>query len=342
MSRVSSIPMALQGDGNTFNDDVSTLSDDEVAVLYCFLCSDSGPPDFTDKEWLDILNEILRIVSDKKDPVTSEEAHIVLNGLESRDFVWEDQNKITEDVKDEIMFKLALIDPSLPFYYSSYETSRKYLRSEGYRRKPREKCVVCGIDMLSNYIDYLLISRLQMNTLTHVTIEDGDILDGLYWILNVPKAISRQKQSKRKQFLRNLEHKGESAHCSGRSGDSVPHVKWLWNQRRPDIVRSCIGLYPHWDVYIINNKAYKKPSKYHKLDSDVRSLLYCLLFLDECMMNVNEDNYKPTLNKIREIYFKAGPFCNDISTIDLPKEIMKRTENKLMFSSKNIQHNVTG
>ncbi|XP_062610253.1 uncharacterized protein LOC134272034 [Saccostrea cucullata] len=86
---------------SVYSDKFSTLTDDKVSVLFCFLCSDSGPPDFTDKEWLDLLNVIRQKVYAKENPVTREEAQHTLDRLKSRDYLWEDQEKITEDTKDE-------------------------------------------------------------------------------------------------------------------------------------------------------------------------------------------------------------------------------------------------
>ncbi|XP_062594887.1 uncharacterized protein LOC134256243 [Saccostrea cucullata] len=153
------------------SDKFSTLTDDEVSVLFCFLCSDSGPPDFTDTECLDLLKGIRLRMYRGENPVTRQEAQQTLDRLKSRDYFWEDQDKITEDTKDETMYRIASKDRALPFYYSSYNTASVYLRSEGYNRKPGEKCV------LSRNCDDLLILRLQMNILTHVTLEDRRICD---------------------------------------------------------------------------------------------------------------------------------------------------------------------
>ncbi|XP_062598507.1 uncharacterized protein LOC134259932 [Saccostrea cucullata] len=238
-------------------DEFSTLTDDEVSVLLCFLFSYSGPPDFTDTEWLDLLNAILRRFYRGDNPVTRarEEAQQTLDRLKARDYLWEDQDKITNDTKDETMYKIASIDRDLPFLCSSYDTASVYLRSEGYYRKPGEKCVI------SPGRDHLLIRRLQMNILTHVTMEDTRIYDKIYRILNVSDNILRKSEDQRMEFLTDLRREGEAVHYRGRSQDSVDHVTWLLNYgfgARPDIVRSCIGLHPHNDIYIIDNKAYRK------------------------------------------------------------------------------------
>ncbi|XP_062587838.1 uncharacterized protein LOC134249511 [Saccostrea cucullata] len=243
----------------SISDPFSTLSDDEVSVLFCFLCSDSGPPDFTDTEWLDLLSDIRRRGYRKENPVTSEEAQQTLDRLKSRDYIWEDQDKITKNIKDETMYRIASIDRDIPFYYSSYDTASVYLRSNGYNRKPGEKCVICKGD------ESLLIRRLQMNILTHVTMEDTNIYELLVRFLNTPYNEIGGNLSERTQLLITLTEQGEAVHYRGRSHDSVDHVTWLWRYgdwARPDIVRSCIGLHPHNDIYIIDNKAYRKPSKY--------------------------------------------------------------------------------
>ncbi|XP_062566927.1 uncharacterized protein LOC134229236 [Saccostrea cucullata] len=226
-----------------------------MSMLFCFLCSDSGPPDFTDTEWLDLLNEIRREVYDEYDPVTSEEAQQTLDRLKSHDYLWENKDKITEDTKDETMYKIASIYSYILFCYSSYNTASVYLRSYTYNRKPREKCVS------SLGCDSLLIRRLQMNILTHVTMEDTNIYDEIHQRLNISIQIQKNGEDKRKQFLIDLRREGATLHYRGRSHDSVDHVTWLRRYGKPDIVRSCIGLHPHWDIYIIDNKAYRKPSK---------------------------------------------------------------------------------
>jgi hypothetical protein len=68
----------------------------------------------------------------------------------------------------------------------------------------------------------------------------------------------------REEILKNLEQTGERVHYKGRSRSSVQGVDWLWKLKgssRHDVVRSCIGLHPHWDIYIINDIPYRKHSK---------------------------------------------------------------------------------
>ncbi|XP_062598206.1 uncharacterized protein LOC134259620 [Saccostrea cucullata] len=318
------------------SDEFTTLTDDEVSVLFCFLCSDSGPPDLTDTEWLDMLNEIRQDVYDKDIPVTREEAQQILDRLKSRDYLWEDQEKITEDTKDETMYRIALRRPDKPFYYSSYDTANVYLRSGGYKRKPREKCVVSP----GPSCDHLLVLRLQMNILTHVTMEDTGIYDTIHRILNIPENKIKSSKDERKEFLTELRREGEAVHYRGRSQDSVDHVTWLWRYGRhakPDIVRSCIGLHPHWDIYIIDNKTYRKPSKILGYPTTVRCLLYCLLISDKYRTSLIEQSHRITKDKIRQRYFSD---ITDDGSVDPPDGITETRDGVMTFISDDIRHDV--
>ncbi|XP_062592009.1 uncharacterized protein LOC134253502 [Saccostrea cucullata] len=318
------------------SDQFSTLTDDEVFVLFCYLCSDSGPPDFTDTEWLDLLNEIRQRVYDKEDPVTREEAQQTLDRLKSRDYLWEDQDKIKKDTRDETMFRIASINSNIPFYYSSYNTASVYLRSSGYNRKPGDKCV----RSFNSILDSLLIRRLQMNILNHVTMEDMSIYNEIHQIVNVSINILKDSENKKAKVLTDLKREGEKVYYRGRSHYSVDHVTWLWRYgryNRPDIVRSCIGLYPHNDIYIIDNKAYRKPSKYHTYPPEVRSLLYCLLLTEKYQVKLNEQSENSTKDKIRDRYF---PDINDDSSVDLPDEITETCDGVITFISDDIRHDL--
>ncbi|XP_061192320.1 uncharacterized protein LOC133200553 [Saccostrea echinata] len=326
------------------SDEFSTLTDDEVSVLFCFLCSDSGPPDFTYTEWLDMLNEIRQKVCRKENPVTSEEAQQTLDRLKSRDYLWEDQDKITEDTKDETMYRIASIKRYIPFLYSSYDTASVYLRSEEYNRKPGEKCVTgggySGYSLSTGYSDYLLIRRLQMNILTHVTMEVRSIHDDIHQILNVSNKIINDSEDKRKEFLMDLRREGETVHYKGSSQDSVDHVTWIWRYNvhaRPDIVRSCIGLHPHNDIYIIDNKAYRKPNKHHNYSPEVRCLLYCLLLTEKYQLNLNEQSHRITRDKIRDRYFTD---ISDDGLVDLPNGITETHNGVMTFKSDDVRHDV--
>ncbi|XP_062601082.1 uncharacterized protein LOC134262764, partial [Saccostrea cucullata] len=240
------------------SDHFSKLTEDEVFVLFCFLCSDSGPPDFTDTEWLDMLNEIRKDMYDNENPVTRDKAQQTLDRLKSRDYLWVNQDKITKDTEVETMYKIASLNSHIPFLYCSYNTVSVYLRSRGYNRKPGEKCIISDDSVL----DAFLVRRLQMNLLTHVIMEDIDIYHWIYLILAVPENIVKDSKDKREKYLIDLRTEGEPLHVSGRSQNSADHVTWLWRYKYdagPAIVRSCIGLHPHWDIYIIDNKAYRKP-----------------------------------------------------------------------------------
>ncbi|XP_062605775.1 uncharacterized protein LOC134267588, partial [Saccostrea cucullata] len=308
----------------------STLTDDEVLVLFCFLCSDSSPPDFTETEWLDLLNEIRQRADDKNNPVKSEEAQQTLDRLKSRDYLWEDQDKITKDTKDETMYRIASINSVIPFNYSSYNTASVYLRSWGYNRKPGEKCV-------SRYdSDPLLILRLQMNILTHVTMEDTGIYDEIQQTLNIPENKIKNKDE-REKFLTELRREGEAVHYRGRSQDSVDHVTWLWRYWRPDIVRSCIGLHPHNDIYIIDNKAYRKPNKILSYPTKVRCLLYCLLISEKYRIKFIEQSHKIIMEKIRQRYF---PDITDDGSVDPPDGFTETRDGVITFISDDIRHDV--
>ncbi|XP_062591050.1 uncharacterized protein LOC134252560 [Saccostrea cucullata] len=306
------------------SDKFSTLTDDEVLVLFCFLCSDSGPPDFTETEWLDLLNEIRQRVYDKYNPVTREEAQQTLDRLKSRDYLWEDRDKITKDTKDETMYRIASKKSNIPFYYSSYDTVSVYLRSQRYKRKPGEKCII------SDDCDYLLILRLEMNILTHVTMEDTYIYSEIYMMFAVYKG-------KGKEFLTELRREGEAVHYRGRSQDRVDHVTWLWRYERPDIVISFIGLHPHWDIYIIDNKTYSKPSKVHSYEPEVRCQLYCLVISDKYRISVIEQSQKITKDKIRKRYF---PDITDDGSVDPPDGITETRDGVITFISDDIRHDV--
>jgi hypothetical protein len=108
--------------------------------------------------------------------VTSKEAQRTLDGLKSRGFLWDQDGHLTEDARDETMYRVierADINDRLwyVYRYSSVSTAVRYLRSRRYTRKSGEKCVISdGPDC-----DTVLIRRLQMDILTHVTMEDTEI-----------------------------------------------------------------------------------------------------------------------------------------------------------------------
>ncbi|XP_062586236.1 uncharacterized protein LOC134247844 [Saccostrea cucullata] len=243
---------------------------------------------------------------------------------------------MTEDTKDETMYWIALEKSCVPFYYSSYDTVSVYLRSRGYNRKPGEKCVISD----DSDCNALLILRLQMNILTHVTMEDTSIDDEIHWILNVSNQILMWSEDKRKEFLSDLRREGETVHCRGRSQDTVDHLTWVWKytlDTRPDIVRSCIGLHPHWDIYIIDNKAYRKPSEQHNYSSNVRCLLYCLLLTEKYQLNLNEPSHRIIRDEIRQRYFSD---ITDDGSVELPDAITGTHDNVITFKSDDNRHGV--
>ncbi|XP_062582143.1 uncharacterized protein LOC134243918 [Saccostrea cucullata] len=282
---------------------------------------------------MEMLNGIRQKVYDKENPVTRDKVQQTLDRLKSRDYLWEDQDMITQDTKDETMYRIASINPyfNIPFYCSSYDTVIVYLRSSMYKRKPGEKCVI-SIDC-----DYLLIRRLQMNILTHVTMGNMSFYNEIHQIVNVSINILKDNEDKKAKLLTDLRREGEAVHYRGRSQDSVDHVTWLWRYGRPDIVRSCIGLHPHNDIYIIDNKAYRIPSKYHTYPPDVRCLLYCLLLTEKYQVNLNEQSENSTKDKIRDRYF---PDINDDGSVDFPDEITETRGGVKTFISDDIRHDV--
>jgi hypothetical protein len=89
------------------------------------------------------------------------------------------------------------------------------------------------------------------------------------FLVNIPLDVTKKYLDERLQFLEELKQRGECVPYRGESGDIVQHVHWNWKcegDARPDIVRSCIGLHPHWDIYIIKDKAYRKHSKSYYID----------------------------------------------------------------------------
>ncbi|XP_056015201.1 uncharacterized protein LOC130046575 isoform X2 [Ostrea edulis] len=330
------------------SDQFSSLSDEEVCVLFCFLCSDSGIPDFTDTDCLDILNGIREVIYDENS-VTSEEAQRTLDGLKSRGFLWNwDGVDITEDTKDETMYRVTerdikcnieLIERVIRlavYWLSSYTTVVRYLRSHRYTRKSGEKCVIC------NYsdCDSVLIHRLQMNILTHVTMEDTDICDEVSRILNIPLNKVRMSEGERRAFLEELQQTVECEQIRGGSQGSVQHVKWLWRYERTDFVRSCIGPHPHSDIYIINNTAYRKHSQYHDRPPAERCLLYCLLMVGDYTVKVKDESHITMYNAIRERYFTELPVCEKITAADTPEEIIHVENDVIKFKPSDIRHDV--
>ncbi|XP_056017012.1 uncharacterized protein LOC125674562 [Ostrea edulis] len=317
------------------SDNFSSLSDDEVCVLFCFLCSD-----ITDTDWLDIHNKI-RVMVHGKASVTSEEAQRTLDELKSRGFLWDqDGVNIADDTKDETMYRVTeRASLSFVYYLSSFTTAVRYLRSERYTRKSGEKCVISD----DSLCDSLLIRRLQMDILTRVTMEDTRICDEVSRYLNILLDKVRMREGERGAFLEELQQTGECVQYRGGLQGSVQHVKWLWKYRfnaRPDIVRSCIGLHPHWDIYIIDNTAYRKHSQYHDLPPAERCLLYCLLMVDDYTVKVKDESNIKVYNAIRERYFTQLPVCEEMTAANNHGEIIHVEKDMIKFKSDDIRHDV--
>ncbi|XP_062610252.1 uncharacterized protein LOC134272033 [Saccostrea cucullata] len=179
-----------------------------------------------------------------------------------------------------------------------------------------------------------------MNILTHVTMKDTNIYDEIQQILNIPENKIKSSKDEREKFLTELRREGETVHYRGRSQDSVDHVTWLWRSKawaRPDIVRSCIGLHSHWDLYIIDNKTYRKPNKILSYLPEVRCQLYCLLISDKYRISFIEQSHRITNDKIRQRYF---PDIIDDGSVDLPDEITETRDGVITFISEDIRHDV--
>jgi hypothetical protein len=127
---------------------------------------------------LDILNEMRERVY-VFDHVTSEKAQLTLDELKSCGFLWgQDGDHLTEDAEDETMYRFtkravtrSIVDDL--YRFSSFTNTEKYLRSRRYTRTSREKCVIHD----TAKCDSLLIRRLQMNILTHITTDDTNVFD---------------------------------------------------------------------------------------------------------------------------------------------------------------------
>ncbi|XP_061192311.1 uncharacterized protein LOC133200544 [Saccostrea echinata] len=72
----------------------------------------------------------------------------------------------------------------------------------------------------------------------------------------------------------------------------------------------------------------------------MRILLYCLLLVDEYTVNIEENSYSTTLDKLRDRYFKEEKLSNEKRFADLPEEIIQRKDNNVMFKSDDIRHDV--
>ncbi|XP_061195128.1 uncharacterized protein LOC133203347 [Saccostrea echinata] len=327
-------------------DQFSTLTDEELSVLFCFMCCDSGPPDFTDSECLHMLNKIRKIIFLKKYPVNIENAQQTMQSLCLRDSLWVDQTgkHLTKDIQDEIIYHISCSGDIRScmftvFSLSSFNTAHRYLRSRQYKRKPREQCIL-GYSALC---DSLLIRRLQMNILTHVTMEDTEIFDEVSKIVNIPMRVLRGNETERQEFLEKLKQSAEYI-LYKRSQESDQNVKWVWKygviHGRPEVVRSCIGLHEHWDIYIMDNKAHRKPSKFHTYPSDTRCLLYSLLLVDQCTFDFNGQSYRTTFKKLRERYFKDMPQREELNTTFVPEGIIGKQGSTLKINSDKIRHEV--
>ncbi|XP_062602580.1 uncharacterized protein LOC134264294 [Saccostrea cucullata] len=337
-------------------DAFQAMSGEEVSVLFCFLCSDADIPDFTDIFWLKIFNQIrlycdketkpsdnLRVIRHKsiqKENLTSEDALQTLERLKTTEFLYHDQNglHITEDAADETIYCIIQRSPlhsDYNLFLFSFTTTLKYFRSHGYHRNSQEKCVISG----SLVCDTIIVYRLQMDILIHKTLEDTNIFSRVFQILNIPESILKEDVNQRRNFLRDLEKRGEVVHYSGKPQTCL-QVEWIPRFWRPGIVRSCVGPHPQMDIYIINNKAYREQSEYHHFSWDVKSQLYCLLFMDNYALDVDNDSHKAVLKKIREKYCAEETLSDDFDLSHFPKFCVKSRSNTVTFLSDDTRHDV--
>ncbi|XP_062620661.1 uncharacterized protein LOC134282256 [Saccostrea cucullata] len=333
----------LLGDYSVWKTNISekfdTLSAEELCMLVCFLCADSGSPDFAEPTWLEILNKIKSKLNEE-DPLSKKEALKTLDKLKSSEFLLNDENgvRITEDAADEIMYvfvEYAFARSDFNVYYLSFETTRKYTRAQGYKRKPGEKCAIC----LSPEVESLILYRLQTDFLIHVTMEDTGIYNKVFQILNIPVSILQKPFNERERFLKDLQENGETV-PRGESKKSAKPVKWHPRFWRHDLTRSNIGLHPHLDLFIINNIAYRKPSCYHKYPADVRSLLYSLLFMKKYTVQNIDESFKLLSKKVRKKYFTKITSHGNINMSILPKDLTRTQAGFTTFASDAIRHDI--
>jgi hypothetical protein len=132
---------------------------------------------------MDRLNWIGKRVYYKGSVTSEEEAQQTLDGLKSRGFLWDQDGHLTEDARVQTLYRVMeaavtgqeVIGSILGWMYRlfSVSTAVRYLRSQGYTRKSGEKCVIG----YNPDCDTALIRLLQMDILTHVTMEDTGIYD---------------------------------------------------------------------------------------------------------------------------------------------------------------------
>ncbi|XP_062619587.1 uncharacterized protein LOC134281136 [Saccostrea cucullata] len=270
------------------------------------------------------------------DPISSENAQENLKYLkrtESRLFE-KDFQTITKNAADETIFQLSKYSRFLTFYMSNCVTSRQYLRLSNYVSEPGEKCIINK----STHFDSLLIHRLMMDILVHKSIEGTSMSKQISQILHIPENIITESIDKREEFLRNLQQNGEEIPNKVKTNGESQHVKWLWKFQRHEVVRSCIGLYPHSDIYIINHKAYRKHSEYHEFPPNVRCLLYSLLFAEKSKLSLNDGAYKKIMLKIRDNFLPTLPISDE--ELNLPEGIAKSQSGEITFASADIRHKV--
>ncbi|XP_062599448.1 uncharacterized protein LOC134260942 [Saccostrea cucullata] len=309
---------------------------DQICMLFCFLCCESGTPDFTKQECLDILNEIRAKAHMHLEVIKREQAQKSLDDLKRAEpnFFEKDFQNITRDATDEILYRLIWEFKFSAIYLCNYHTIHMFLRLSSYEKEPEEKCV---LNKNQNF-DSCLIHRLQLDILTHKTIKDTDMCNEISQILHVPGNIIKESKVRREEFVRNLQQCGEKIYDRSRTHHKSQHVKWLKKYYRLKTVRSCIGLHHHSDIYIINTQAYREHSVYHDFSSMERCLIYSLLFAEEYKIKLNHDTSKRILTKIRDAFFPKHSLPRD--NCKMPKPIVKNKNGELTFISADIRHKV--
>ncbi|XP_061195954.1 uncharacterized protein LOC133204228 [Saccostrea echinata] len=83
-----------------------------------------------------------------------------------------------------------------------------------------------------------------------------------------------------------------------------------------------------------------KHCKCHEHEETVRSLLYCLLFADDYVLDVKKDSCKNLLMKIRNRYFVDAAASDDTDMKNLPDDYVEMHDGLLSFTCKEIRHDV--
>ncbi|XP_061193243.1 uncharacterized protein LOC133201456 [Saccostrea echinata] len=80
--------------------------------------------------------------------------------------------------------------------------------------------------------------------------------------------------------------------------------------------------------------------QYHGYSWDIKSLLYCILLLDDYTFKVSDISHKSLLKKIRERYCAKEAISKDFDSILLPNDCVKTQSNTVAFLTEDIRHDV--